>query len=122
MDGNSNSEHSSKSLPHFSIAALMQLTADCAIAASLGWLIGYVASVLLMIASIALTFRQGLVAIIVMAGLVLGVYAGPLSKSEASRELALAISFGALFLFALVRVLIRLATFATSMPPCENED
>ncbi|MBI1247622.1 hypothetical protein GC197_07205 [bacterium] len=88
----------------------MQLTADCAIAAALAWQIGYVACFLLMTASFALTFRQGLVAILIMAGLVFGVSTGPLSNAEASPGWALCVSLAALFFFALVRIVTRKET------------
>ena len=64
----------------FSIATLMELTAACAVAASLGWMIGPVASFMLMIAACGIVFKQGwivLVSVIVLIGMVAAYFVNP---------------------------------------------
>jgi len=47
----------------------MQITAACAVAAAVAWVIGYVASVLLMIAIVALVLRQGWAVLLCLVGI-----------------------------------------------------
>lgn len=48
----------------FSIATLMELTAACAVAASMSWMIGPLASVVLMLAAFGIVLKQGLVVLL----------------------------------------------------------
>lgn len=95
------------SIPRFSIATLMELTAACAVAASLAWLIGPVASFVLMLATGGIVMRQGwvvLVAMVILCGIAGTSYAERFRNGEI---FGVGLSLLFIGLFAWYRVAVR---------------
>ena len=91
----------------FSLATLMELTTACAVASSLAWLIGPVASFILMLATCGIVLRQGWAVLFAMVALF--AVAGAAHSERIDAEVLIGMGASLLFigLFAWYRVAVR---------------
>lgn len=85
----------------------MAVVAACAMTAALGWAIGYMATVLLMIAIVALALRQGWAVILCLMGILVVSRDGSQLSTEYRELVAVTLSLVMLATFAAIQVQLR---------------
>lgn len=120
MPTDDRSSHSTR----FSISTLMELTAACSVAAAMSWMIGPIASFVLMLAAFGIVFKQGIVVLLSAMALcgIAGVHF--VNQTRQADFFPVAVSLVFIAAFAWYRVIVRrraLRRLATATEPGNQE-